>query len=249
MNSRIYSGNVMHARQTPVAHRWTFPYIFYAIDLDELAQLDQEVGGFAYNRWRPVSLRDADYLCGRGSIRDRLAERVNMDGVERVILVTVARFMIRVFNPVSFYYCLRADGTPACMVAEVNNTFGERHLYVLEGGEGFPLTREQAKQFHVSPFNNMEGQYNFTFSKPGEELRITIRLVRDGATVMDAVVWGMGVPLTTGNLWKALLRHPFTAAMTVPRILWQAALLHYRKKLPVFTKPAPASPMTIKVKA
>jgi cyclopropane-fatty-acyl-phospholipid synthase len=165
------------------------------------------------------------------------------------VLVAVARFMIRVFNPVSFYYCLRADGTPAHVVAEVNNTFGDRHLYVLEGGDSYPLKREHAKQFHVSPFNNMEGAYAFTFSAPADEMRITIRLTRDGATVMDAAVWGHGKPLTTGNLWKTLLVHPFTAAMTMPRIMWQAAILHYRKKLPVFKRPEPDNPMTIKVRA
>lgn len=249
MNSRICSGKVMHARCSPVAHQWVFPYIFYAIDLNELEALDRQVGGFGYNRWRAVSLRDDDYLCGSGSIRERLAGLVDLSEVDRVILVTVARFLIRVFNPVSFYYCLRSDGTPACVVAEVNNTFGERHLYVLEGGEAFPLERRHAKQFHVSPFNNMEGHYAFTFGAPGEEMRISVRLVRDGVTVMDAVLWGTGRPLSTGTLWKTLLAHPFTAAMTMPRILWQAATLHYRKRLPLCTKPAPSSPMTIKVKS
>ena len=248
MDSRIYSGNVMHSRQSPFDHRWVFPYVFYAIDLDEIEQLDRTVGGFGYNRWRPVSLRDDDYLRGSGSIRERPAELVDMAGVDRVMLVTVARFMIRVFNPVSFYYCLRADGTPARVVAEVNNTFGERHLYVLEGGESFPVKAEHAKLFHVSPFNNLEGRYNFTFAALGEEVRIAIRLVRDGETVMIAEVSGSGATLTTGTLWKALLRHPLTAAMTMPRILWQAAILHYRKKLPIFKKPAPSSAMTIKVK-
>ncbi len=238
----------MHARQSPIEHRWTFPYVFYAIDLDELPALDREVCGFGHNRWRPVSLRDEDYLRGSGSIRERLGGLVDLKDVERITLVTVARFMIRVFNPVSFYYCLRADGTTACMVAEVNNTFGDRHLYVLEGGEHYPLKREHAKQFHVSPFNNMEGRYAFSFSAPGDEMRITIRLTRDGVTVMDAAVWGCGKPLTTGHLWKTLLVHPFTTAMTMPRIIWQAAILHYGRKLPVFKRPEPDNPMTIKVK-
>ncbi len=156
--------------------------------------------------------------------------------------------MMRVFNPVSFYYCLRADGTPATMVAEVNNTFGDRHLYVLEGGEGFPLDRRHAKAFHVSPFNDMQGEYRFRFSAPGDELRITIRLTRGDSVVMDAAAWGPGRPLTTGNLWKTLLAHPLTAFMTMPRIVWQAAILRYRKQLPVFKRPEPSNPMTIKVR-
>jgi len=246
MRSRIYSGKVMHARKDPVAHSWVFPYCFYAVDLDELAELERSVKGFGFNRWRPVNLRERDYLRGSGSFREQLGEFIDMAEVDRIILVTAARFMIRVFNPVSFYYCLREDGSAACMVAEVNNTFGERHLYVMEGGRPFPLHLQHGKEFHVSPFNDMQGHYSFTFSEPGDELRIEIRLERNGVVVMDAAMWGSGRPLTTGTLWKTMLRHPFNAWMTMPRILRQAALLHYRKKLPVFTKPKPSSRMTIK---
>ncbi len=246
MKSRIYSGKVMHVRKSPCLHQWVFPYCFYAIELDELPELDRCVRGFGYNRWQPVSLREQDYLCGDGPFRERLSRFINTDDIERIILVTVARFIKRIFNPVSFYYCLRSDGTAACMVAEVNNTFGERHLYIMEGGDGFPLKRRMDKQFHVSPFNDMHGHYEFIFSEPGDNLHIAIRLVRNDHTVMDASMWGTGRRLTTSNLWKTMLRHPFNAFMTMPRILWQAALLHYRKKLPVFPKPNPSSPMTIK---
>ena len=248
MNSRIYSGKVMHARRSPVRHEWVFPFYFYAVDLDELPELDRTVRGFGFNRWSPVSLRETDYLRGSGGFRDRLAEFIDTSGLERIILVTVARFLSRVFNPVSFYYGLGKDGAPACMVAEVSNTFGERHLYIMEGDTSFPLSCSQEKAFHVSPFNDMHGRYEFSFSAPGDDIRIEIRLVRNGETVMDAALWGRGRPLTTANLWKTVLAHPFTAALTMPRILRQAALLHYRMKLPVFKKPAPASPMTIKAK-
>ncbi len=246
MRSRIYSGKVMHQRHAPVRHGWVFPFYFYAIDLDELPELDRTVRGFGHNHWRPVCLRDRDYLRGNGNLRQQLSEFADLAGTDRIILVTVARFMARVFNPVSFYYCLKADGSPAGVVAEVNNTFGERHLYALPGGP-FPLSCRQEKQFHVSPFNNREGHYEFTFSEPGENLRIAIRLVRGGEPILDAAMWGTGRELTSSNLWKTVLGHPFAAALTLPRILWQAALLHYKKRLPVFHKPAPDHSMTIKV--
>jgi cyclopropane-fatty-acyl-phospholipid synthase len=247
MNSMIFSGKVMHARKAPVQHSWIFPFCFYAIDLDELEDLDRKVKGFGYNHWKPVSLRDSDYLTGSGSFREQLSQHMNVAEIDKVILITVARFMARVFNPVSFYYCLKEDGSPACMVAEVNNTFGERHLYVMPCDGTFPIKCRDTKQFHVSPFNNMDGIYEFTFSKPGDDLNISIRLVRDDHVVMDAAMWGRGRELTTANLWKTLLRHPFTAALTMPRILRQAALLYYKRKLPVYKHPAPEHPMTIKV--
>lgn len=237
MNSRIYTGKVMHARRQPIRHSWVFPFYFYAIDLDELPVLDRSVRGFGHNHWRPVSLRDEDYLRGSRGLRKQLAEFIDMSAVDRIVLVTVARFMAKVFNPVSFYYALRADGSPACMVAEVNNTFGERHLYVMEGGRSFPLECRHEKEFHVSPFNDMNGHYEFSFSELGNTLSIEIKLVRNGEVIMDAAMWGTGRPLTTANLWKIVLRHPFTAALTMPRILWQAVLLRFKKKLPVFEKP------------
>jgi DUF1365 family protein len=243
MNSRIYTGKVMHARHSPVQHNWVFPFYFYALDLDELPELDQKVRGFGYNHWSPVSLQNADYLRGKG-----LSEFIDTTEFSRIILVTVARFMAKTFNPVSFYYCLRNDGKPACMVAEVNNTLGERHLYVLESGDSFPVECEHHKQFHVSPFNDMNGHYAFTFSEPGDDLSIEIKLIRDGEIIMDAAMWGKGKPLTTATLWKTVLRYPFTAALTMPRILWQAALLHYKKKLAVFKKPIPCDSMTFRVK-
>jgi cyclopropane-fatty-acyl-phospholipid synthase len=246
MKSMIYSGKVMHARKSPIHHSWVFPFCFYAIDLDELPELDRTVRGFGFNRWQPVNLREQDYLRGSGAFRKQLAEFLDPGEIDRIILVTVARFMTKVFNPVSFYYCLRKDGSAAGVVAEVNNTFGERHLYVMGGGEKYPLHHRHEKKFHVSPFNDMNGHYEFSFSKPAEDLNIEIRLVRNDAVVMDAAMWGRGRTLTTGTLWKTMLRHPFNAWMTMPRIVWQAAILHFKKKMPVYSKPDPSSRMTIK---
>ena len=248
MKSRIHQGKVTHARRSPVEHRFAFPFYFYAIDLDELPELERAVRGFGHNHWSPVCLRDQDYLRGPGGFRERLAQYVDLAEVDRIVLVTMARFMTKVFNPVNFYYCLKADGSAAAMVAEVNNTFGERHLYVMQEPGPFPIRVGRDKQFHVSPFNDMNGHYAFTFSAPREALRIDIQLIREGEVVMEAALWGEGKELTTAHLWRTVLRHPLTAALTMPRILWQAAVLHYKKKMPVFHKPAPMSPMTMKAK-
>ncbi len=245
MKSRIYNGKVMHLRLKPVRHSFDFPFYFYAIDLDELPELSRTVWGFGHNRWNPVCLRDADYLRGSGPLREQLAEFFDPSELDRIVLITVARFIKKVFNPVSFYYGLRKDGSPVCVVAEVNNTFGERHLYVMESDGSFPVECSHMKQFHVSPFNDMNGHYEFSLSEPGENLDIEIKLIRNGEVVMVAEMWGRGEELTTRSLWKTVLRHPFTAAFTMPRILWQAALLHYRKQLPLFKKPPPASERTI----
>jgi cyclopropane-fatty-acyl-phospholipid synthase len=246
MNSRIYNGKVMHARRTPFEHQFSYPYCFYAIDLDELETLQQTVKGFGHNRWRPVALMDSDYLNESGTIREQLAAYTEVNDGDRIILITVARFLANVFRPVSFYYVLTENGSPKAMIAEVNNTFGERHLYAMKTEGSFPLQCSHAKAFHVSPFNNMEGHYEFIFSEPGDDINIDIKLIREGEVVLDASMWGKGLPLNSRNLWSIIAKHPFNAAATMPRILWQAGKLYFHKRLRVYKKPAPSSPMTIK---
>jgi cyclopropane-fatty-acyl-phospholipid synthase len=168
-----------------------------------------------------------------------------------IILVTSARYLNYIFNPVSFYYCLNESGNAVRMVAEVNNTFGERHVYVpkQQPDQNNKDSRSPyyiAKAFHVSPFNNMEGEYEFLFSPPHEDLDIHIRLLRKGREAFHARLWGKQMPLTTANLVKLILRHPFVPHLTKPRIFMEAARLYFQKHMKYHPKPEPISPMTIK---
>jgi cyclopropane-fatty-acyl-phospholipid synthase len=254
MNSRIYTGEVMHARATPVRHTFRYPVYFFGLDLDELPALDRDVAGFGHNRFRPASIHDRDYLLDRedGPIRERLERHftpaAGWSAARRVVLVTSARYFGYVFNPVSFYVCLDAGGAIVAVAAEVNNTFGERHLYALESpsnGDG-RVRFITGKAFHVSPFNDMAGHYEFEFASPGDTVDIRISLVRDSRTVMTARLTGAGAPLDSRRLRRTLLRHPLTALLTMPRIVWQAGRLYVGRKLTVHPKPDPSSPRTIR---
>lgn len=259
MNSRIYTGEVMHSRRAPVVHSFRYPIYVYAFDLDELDALEQSLFPlFGHNKWRPVSLLDRDYLTkGSAAIRAMLFAHLERAGVDtkeiaRVELVTAARYLGYVFNPVSFHYCYRADGSVRAIVAEINNTFGERHLYICDDldrvREGFAGHYAEPKSFHVSPFNDMHGTYDFQFWELGDALDIRIDIVRDGGRkAFLSRLSGRAAALTRANLARTLLRYPLTASLTMPRILWEAAKLHYGKKLPVFTKPNPSSALTIGV--
>ncbi len=247
MRSMVYRGSVMHCRKEPVRHEWNLPYCFFAIDVDEISGLERSVKGFGYNRFNLVSLRDENYMIGSGGFRERLARYVNLGGVQRVILVTALGFGRRVFNPVSFYYCLKDSATAAYIVAEVNNTYGDRHMYVMEGGV-FPVCCRHDKRMHVSPFNDMNGHYEFEFSAPDNNIRIGIRLIRNGREVLDTVIRGRGRELTTRSLAGTLITHPVCTAKTIPRIFRQAALLYYIKRLKFNQRPEPHDPMTIKVR-
>jgi DUF1365 family protein len=256
MSSRIFKGFVEHTRLHPVRHEFRYPLYVYGFDLDELPHLDRSLPLFGYNRGRPVSIHDADYLDERpGSIKEKLLRFLAADGLEAsvssVILITSARYLNYIFNPVSFYYCLDAGGVAVRMVAEVNNTFGERHVYLpkqkQDQNKGIAVSPYfTTKAFHVSPFNDMAGEYEFIFSPLHSDLDIHIRLLRGGSEVFHARLFGKPMPLTTANLTKLILRHPFVPHLTKPRIFMEAARLYFQKHMKYHPKPNPVSPMTIK---
>jgi len=253
MKSRVYFGRVSHARLEPVQHTFSYPVYVYCLDLDELPALGRS-WWFGYNRVRPVAVHDRDYLDrGPGSIREKLMRFLERQGCEddiaRIELLTAARYFHYVFNPVSFYYCYRMDQSLRCAVAEVNNTFGERHLYILHDGENgsfsSPMRYAAGKEFHVSPFSDLQGRYDFSFSELTNAMDIRIDLIREDRPVFLTRLEGKAVPFQTLNPTRIFLRHPLTAWLTMPRIYREAAKLYFGKKLPVIPKPHPSSPMTI----
>lgn len=245
----------MHARVAPKRHAFRYPVLFYSFDLAELSQLNTMGLLVGYNRPGMISLRDGDHLDNRpGTIREKLDRYLRDagcdDDIARVTLVTSPRFLGHVFNPVSFYFCHRADGAMRCAVAEVNNTFGERHVYVLTN----PVVKngmvhfETEKQFHVSPFNNLEGRYSFAFSQSPDLADYQIDLIRDGDVVLKTQMNGIASPLSAKSILKTHLLRPVAPLMTLSRIHWQAAKLFFGKKMNFFSKPEPKSELTMKTK-
>lgn len=256
MRSKIYSGKVMHTRTKPVRHKFSYPVYYYSLDLDEIEKLDREILFFGHNRLRPVALHDRDYLRpGDEPLKKKLQTILKQAGqnghMGKVDLVTSARVMHYVFNPVSFFICSSPEGSLDKVVVQVNNTFGEMHVYVLTN----PLacrrpgeTHYKAeKVFHVSPFFDRTGTYDFYFKDPGRNnLDIIIQHKEDQEVVFAARLTGKPRTLGRWSIAGKLTLHPLTASLTMPRIIWQAAKLRYRKHLPVYHKPSPVSPMTIR---
>ena len=256
MNSAIGHGRVFHERTAPVRHTFQYPLFVLAVDLAELPQFAASTRWFGHNRRAPFAIHDADYLVdGPGGIREKLdaflARAGCGDGVEGVTLVTCPRVFGYVFNPVSFYFCHGGDGSLRAAVAEVNNTFGERHLYILgdaaRQGEPGAVTRYRSdKAFHVSPFNDMDGHYEFQFGDLREGVDVRVDLWRGDECVFRSGLVAALEPLTGPNLRRTLARQPLAMFKTMPRILAQAARLYFVRRLPVFTKPHPSSAMTIR---
>lgn len=254
MRSRLYLGHVMHARLEPVEHGFRYPAFVFALDIDELPELDRTLRLFSYCRRGLFSVHAGDYLgAAAAGLRVKLGRRIETAeadiALDRVDLVTTPRFAGHTFNPVSFYYCYGAEERLSGVVAEVNNTFGESHVYVLpvrqEASSNDGALRFSApKRFHVSPFNDMQGTYEFRFSILAEDLDVRIDIRRDGGKSFVSRLSGSARALDDGALLRLAMTYPLTTALTLPRIMWQAYKLHYRKGLPLFAKPEPSSPHT-----
>lgn len=255
IKSKIYTGSLMHERLGPAKHRFVYPVYFFCFDLDELTngRLDNPI--FSLNRFNLFSIRETDYLQRgpeplRGKLEDLLRAHGITANIPRVELVTTARFLGHVFNPASFFYCYDENDQLRAFVTQVNNTFGETHLYICVDpawDKNTELYRgKAAKAFHVSPFFDRSGEYDFVFSKTGEVIDLNVNLFRENKPALLAQMTGRSQPLTTGNLWGTLMRFPLSILLTLPRIHWQAARLYFEKKLPAYKKPVPASRMTVR---
>jgi DUF1365 family protein len=234
VNSALYEGTLVHVRYTPRLHRFRYPVAYWLIDLDELPELESRFRLLSVNRRGVFSLRDSDHFAGDATpLKDAVIREAGDASIERVLVLTQLRVFGFVFNPVSFYWCYRADGSLICMVAELNNTFGERLPEVLRGAE---LVYEHDKRLHVSPFMGLDQRYRYTFSEPGERLFARIEVHEDGGMPLQAVLSGRRRELTQASLVRFLARYPLMPVQVVALIHWQALRL-FLKRVPFHRKP------------
>ena len=200
----------------------------------------------ARNRWAPISFADADHGLGGSDalawFDALLAEHGIADAAGEVWLQTYPRIFGFTFKPVSFWYAHRADGSLCAVVAEVNNTFGERHCYLIEGA-AYGQTRVADKVFHVSPFCSVAGEYRFRFMRTQadgapERLVARVELHQDGAALIHTSVSGELQPINQQTLRRATWSHPLITLGVLARIHWQALRLSL-KRVPFHSKPRP----------
>jgi hypothetical protein len=230
----LYPTRLMHRRLVKPLYRFVYRIFYLLVDIDRLDELHSKLRFFSYQRFNLLSLRDQDY--GDGSGLRRWAEGIlRTDGIAleggRIRLLTLPRLLGWSFNPISFWYCEHRDGSLRALIAEVRNTFGERHSYLLASG-GQPTTYEQMhekeKCFHVSPFFDLVGRYHFTLSEPGERLRVVIHETRDGVPILDATMAGKRRMLTDAAILGQVLRMPGMALKVVWGIHWEAIKIWLR---------------------
>jgi len=244
--AHIGFGQVRHTRLRPRRHAFAYDTFFLMLPMCRLGQ-SQAMGGLAVNRRGAISFHDADHGDGRGPEQGGalawLVEMLQREGIHdadgEVWLHTYPRVLGYTFKPVSFWYCHRADGSLRAIVVEVNNTFGERHCYLLDAPQyGCELLAD--KCFHVSPFCRVEGRYRFRFMRThhGGQERTVVRVDHDDAEgpLINTSVSGTLEPITPSALQRALWHYPAMTLMVMARIHWQALKL-WLKRVRFFSKP------------
>jgi hypothetical protein len=246
-------GEVRHRRLRPVANAFAYPTYFLLLPMRSLRERPEPA--LARNRFGLLSFHDADHGDGRTDslawIDALLAAEGIADATGEVWLHCYPRVLGFTFKPVSFWYCHRPDQSLAAVVVEVNNTFGERHCYLLAGpGLAFGREVRADKDFHVSPFCAVAGDYRFRFLRtdlhpPGAALRSsrarTVARIdhHDAAGVLlHTSISGALEPLTRRRIRAAFLSVPLMTLVVVARIHWQALKL-WSKHVPFIRKPAP----------
>jgi DUF1365 family protein len=238
--SALYRGEVVHRRLEGPKHGFRYPVYLHLLDLDELEDLDRDLRLFGHDRPRPVAFRDSDHLGDprrplRANVEAFLRESGSGLRPGRIEILTHCRVFGYVFNPVSFIYCYDEGDRLAAVVAEVNNTFGERHPYLLEV-DGESRVWVEKKVFHVSPFFPLDGSYRWEVPEPGPALRIRVDLTRGGRPALAARMSLARLPLTDASLARALLRYPLMTGQVIGAIHWEALRLWW-KRAPFWTKP------------
>lgn len=241
----LYLGDVMHARLKPMGHRFSYRVMSLLIDLDRLETADQQSRLFGVNRAALYSFHEADHGERDGSsLRRHAQRRADEHGIDltggKVLLLCYPRLLGYTFNPLSVYFCYRADGTLALLIYEVRNTFGDIHSYALPVGptdiSAAGVRQEQDKLFYVSPFIEMAMRYHFRVTPPGDRVRLRILETDQEGPVLAATFSGKRKRLTSAALTRAFAALPLVTFKIMAAIHWEALRL-WIKGARIVTRP------------
>jgi DUF1365 family protein len=225
----LYECRVAHTRLEPLRNAFSYRTYQWLVDLDELPAprgWPRLLAGFHARD----HLGDPD-----ATIRANIDSFLRAHGVDlgggRVLMLAHARVGGYVFNPLTVFWCYQADGSLACVIAEVHNTYRQRHAYLVRTDDRGRA--ETKKELYVSPYHPVDGWYQMSLPPPGARLTLSISLSRPNGHRFVASVRGTAVPATRTALLRATARHPWSTVMVSARIRWQGIKLYARGLRPV----------------
>ncbi len=237
----LMQGHVYHSRSETAENSFKYPIMNIYFPLSEQLRLRQI---FKKNFYGLLSLDSRNYISNSKSllqpeIKAFVKTQFNYDCAE-VFLQTIPKMFGFVFNPISFWYFFRKDLLEA-VLCEVSNTFGEKHYYWLyQNGQDLKNTWLVAKkEFHVSPFFDLEGHYKFKFIFNDNKLEAHIQLMNPDQS-LRLVTWIKGAltPLDEASAFMVILNYGWMTPLVLLRIHYQAVKLFF-KKVKFFRKPQP----------
>lgn len=244
MDACLYIGTVFHKRFTPKVHKLKYRVFTMFADLDEMKDLSKKNRFFSHNKFNLVSFHDADYgdptTPTDATLKDRLFGLLNdneicVDNIKNIKVLAYPRVLGFAFNPITVFYCFGAKDEHLAVIYEVRNTFGQRHNYIFRVPEGssFEACHQSKKSFHVSPFFDREGSYNFRLRTPDEKVAVTINYGHLDELRLIACFSGKRQSFDDHELLASSLKMPFMTLKVVAGILFEALILKL-KGLEVF---------------
>jgi hypothetical protein len=239
-SAKLLTGNVMHARLFPRKNHFRYGIYYLAFPLSSRPSLP-----IAYNRFGAMSFYDKDHGDGSGNLEQWARDILAAYGVRaegEIALVCMPRIFGYVFNPVSFWLCHDAEGALKAVLCEVHNTFGEKHTYICAYADGRTITLAETMQarkvFHVSPFLERDGSYEFRFDVTDGHLKVWIDYFHaDGRKQLVTAVAGKLSDMTRESCRRVFWRYPLVTFKAIFLIHYQALKLVV-KKIRYVPKPA-----------
>lgn len=249
MHTCIYKGSVHHTRRRPKHHHLHYRVFSLFIDLDELHAINSESTLLHINRPGLFSFWERDHGAGdKNGLKDWVLDHLSQSGFDTdfisVRLLCYPRILGYAFNPLSVYYCYDRDGHLIATLHEVNNTFGEKHTYILGASMGAPGAGYQQtaqKNLAVSPFTKMDVNYQFKMSMPNESIHLHIGLHDDEGQVMSASFAGIQHGVSDGELLLAFIQYPLMTLKVTVGIHFEALRL-WLKGVPLIARTPAANP-------
>jgi hypothetical protein len=243
--AQIGFGRVVHCRERPVRHRFDYRVFFLRVPVARFAAARRR--WLSLDRWNLLSLHRADFGPRDGNDLEPWARGLlKAHGITaadgEIWLQAFPRVLGYVFNPIAMWFCHDRQGALRAVLCEVNNTFGERHTYLVAHGDARPIAGgdwlQARKALHVSPFCRVEGHYRFRFSGDAQHPAVRIDYHDEAGRLIVTSIAGRTAPLTDARLLRAFFTYPLMTFGVMARIHWQALRLWLRR-VPWHPKPPP----------
>ncbi len=234
--AHMYISNVMHRRLFPVQYRFTYRIFGFLINLNQLNNLSKTSFLLSYNRFNIFSFYESDHGRRDGSsLTQWAAQQLASQGMEsdnlKIYLHCMPRVLGYTFNPISYWFCYSSENQLLAVLVEVHNTFGDQHTYFLPARDvdvSDSVRASKPKNFHVSPFINMQAHYQFRISQPDETFSAMIREQQDERLMLVAGQHGKRSNISNTSLLKAFFFLPLMTLKVMTMIHWQAVKIYFK---------------------